>query len=181
MRVDPLPSALWRGNAAPSPSPSPSPAPERGDPIPRSVPNRDAIYRAASAHGVDPSLLASFAAQESGTPGSTTNRNVAVGADGHGRGMFQIDDRYHAIARTPGVRDPVASADYAARLVREGLDAAHHAGLRGVAAIRGAANYYHAGTIGNRESPNTRWPDSTLHYDDSLVRHYEQMRAEGHR
>jgi len=50
-----------------------------------------------------------------------------------------------------------------------------------VAAIRGAANSYHAGTIGNRESPNTRWPDATLHHDDSLVRHDEQMRAEGHR
>jgi len=103
MRVDPVPSALSRANAAPSPSP----APERGDPIPRSVPNRDAV--------------------------------------------------------------------------REGLDAAHHAGPRGVAAIRGAASSYHAGTIGNRESPNTRWPDATLHYDDSLVRHDEQMRAEGHR
>ena len=148
------------------------------DPIPRTVPDRDAIARAATEQGIDPLLLASFAAQESGSPGSTSNRNVAIGADGHGHGLFQIDDRYHPIARTADIRNPASSAGYAARLVREGLDAAHLAGMRGTAAVRGAANYYHAGTIGKREAPTTRWPDATLHYDDSLLRHYDQMRAE---
>jgi len=58
------------------------------------------IAAAAARHDVDPRLLAAIAAQETGGPGSNSGNNV-VGDGGHGRGVFQIDDRSWAFARTP--------------------------------------------------------------------------------
>src|SRR5215475_12760651 len=67
------------------------------------------IASAARRHGLDPDLLAAVAAQETGGPGTNAGRNV-VGDGGHGHGLFQIDDRWHAFARTPEVMDPASNA-----------------------------------------------------------------------
>ena len=74
------------------------------------------IASAARRHGVDPDLLAAVAAQETGGPGSNAGRNV-VGDGGHGRGLFQIDDRWHAFAESPGAMNPGQNADYAAGMI----------------------------------------------------------------
>src|SRR5215469_3544046 len=63
------------------------------------------IAGAGRHHGVDPELLAAVAAQETGGPGSNSGHNI-VGDGGHGRGVFQIDDRWHAFAQTPAAMDP---------------------------------------------------------------------------
>ena len=74
------------------------------------------IAAAARRHELDPELLAAVAAQETGGPGSNSGRNV-VGDGGHGHGIFQIDDRWHAFARTPEAMDPDRNADYAAGML----------------------------------------------------------------
>jgi peptidoglycan hydrolase-like protein with peptidoglycan-binding domain len=69
-----------------------------------------------------PGLLLAIASQE-------TDMNDVVGDGGHGRGLFQIDDRSHGVflrkqkAAGPGGRPPVpAAAEYAAGLVRFNFD-----------------------------------------------------------
>src|SRR5271155_307771 len=74
------------------------------------------IAGAARAHGLDPALLAAVAAQETGGPGSNSGANV-VGDGGHGHGVFQIDDRYHAFASTPAAMDPAQTAPSAAAML----------------------------------------------------------------
>lgn len=82
------------------------------------------IFAAARAHGLDPALLAAVAAQETGGPGATSGRNV-VGDGGHGRGVFQIDDRSWAFARTPAAMDPGRNAAMAAQILADDLRAYH--------------------------------------------------------
>ncbi|MEO9263658.1 MAG: transglycosylase SLT domain-containing protein, partial [Candidatus Baltobacteraceae bacterium] len=74
------------------------------------------IVGAARRHGLDPALLAAVAAQETGGPGSNGGANV-VGDGGHGRGLFQIDDRWHDFARSGSAMNPGANADYAAGMI----------------------------------------------------------------
>ena len=74
------------------------------------------IAGAARRYGVDPELLAAVAAQETGGPDTNAGRNV-VGDGGHGRGLFQIDDRWHAFAGSPEAMDPAKNADYAAGML----------------------------------------------------------------
>src|ERR1700738_1137529 len=78
------------------------------------------IAAAAARHHLDPRLLAAVAAQETGGPGTDSGRNV-VRDGGHGRGVFQIDDRWHAFARTPAAMDPARNADYAAGVLESNL------------------------------------------------------------
>ena len=66
------------------------------------------IAAAARQHGVDPVLLAAVAAQETGGPGADSGRNI-IGDGGHGHGIFQIDDRYHAFAATPAAAVSISS------------------------------------------------------------------------
>lgn len=122
------------------------------------------IAGAAMRHGLDPRLLAAVAAQETGGPGSNAGRNV-VGDEGHGRGLFQIDDRYHAFARSAAAMNPASNADYAAGML-SGL-------LR-----RYGGNVHQALSAYNAGAPDsigtvTQWGDgSRLGYADSVVRHY---------
>src|SRR5580658_7606111 len=74
------------------------------------------IAAAARRHGLDPELLAAVAAQETGGPGSNAGRNI-VGDGGHGRGVFQIDDRWHDFAKSSDAMDPEKNADYAAGMI----------------------------------------------------------------
>ena len=125
------------------------------------------IARAALSHGLDPALLAAVAAQETGGPGRNGGANV-VGDGGHGRGLFQIDDRWHAFAASPSAMDPAANADYAAGLLSSLL-------RRYGGNVHAALCAYNAGSP-NAEGTTTRWGDgAVVGYADSVLRHYEDI------
>lgn len=124
------------------------------------------ISAAAARHGLDPRLLAAVAAQETGGPGANAGRNV-VGDGGHGHGLFQIDDRWHAFATTSQAMDPASNADYAAGMLQELI------GRYGN--VHQALSAYNAG---NPTATGTRtdWPDGRrLGYADSVMRHYDEI------
>lgn len=125
------------------------------------------ISAAAHRHGVDPNLLAAVAAQETGGPGSNAGRNV-VGDGGHGRGIFQIDDRWHDFARTPAAMDPAKNADYAAGMISGLL-----ARLGGN--VRRALSAYNAGSP-DAVGTQTQWPGGRrLGYAESVLEHYSEI------
>jgi soluble lytic murein transglycosylase-like protein len=125
------------------------------------------IAGAAQRYRVDPALLAAVAAQETGGPGSNAGANI-VGDGGHGHGLFQIDDRWHAFASTPSAMNPEKNADYAAGMLsgllkRYGGD------------VREALSAYNAGSP-TATGTKTRWSDgSDLSYADSVLRHYQML------
>jgi transglycosylase-like protein with SLT domain len=125
------------------------------------------ISAAASKFGLDPRLLAAVAAQETGGPGSNAGRNI-VGDDGHGHGIFQIDDRFHDFAKSAAAMQPQANADYAAGMI---------AGLlkRYGGDVHKALSAYNAGNP-NATGTVTQWQDgSRLGYADSVLRHYANL------
>jgi len=125
------------------------------------------IAAAALRNRLDPRLLAAVAAQETGGPGSNSGRNI-VGDGGHGHGLFQIDDRYHAFARTPGAMQPAANAEHAAEMLRGLLD-------RYGGDTHAALSAYNAGDP-RASGTTTRWSDgATLGYADSVLRHESQL------
>jgi peptidoglycan hydrolase-like protein with peptidoglycan-binding domain len=84
-----------------------------------------------------------------------TNMRNVVGDGGHGRGLFQIDDRSHGAwlrrhgAGGPGGIPPVAAAaDYAAQLLKDNLAFGRSKGLSGDALFRFALSAYNAGAGG---------------------------------
>ncbi|MBV8333805.1 MAG: transglycosylase SLT domain-containing protein [Candidatus Eremiobacteraeota bacterium] len=111
-----------------------------------------AIAAAAARYHLDPALSAAVAAQETGGPESDSGRNI-VGDGGHGHGLFQIDDRWHAFARTAAAMDPVANADYAASLLADNLRRFH-------GDVHAALEAYNGGGAG---------------YADSVLRHYDRI------
>lgn len=125
------------------------------------------IVQAAQRYGVSARLLAAVAAQETGGPGSNAGSNI-VGDGGHGHGLFQIDDRWHAFARTAAAMKPQQNADYAAGMIsgllrRYGGD------------VHKALSAYNAGDA-NATGTITPWQDGRrLGYADSVMRHYEQL------
>jgi hypothetical protein len=119
-----------------------------------------AINSAAQKYGLDPTLLAAVAAQETGGPGAVSGRNI-VGDGGHGRGVFQIDDRWHAFAATPAAMDPAKNADYAAGLLKQNLDATH-------GDVQGALSMYNSGTA-----------TGALGYAASVLQHQAQIAGGG--
>ncbi|MBV8433965.1 MAG: lytic transglycosylase domain-containing protein [Candidatus Eremiobacteraeota bacterium] len=127
------------------------------------------IATAAQRHGVDPCLLAAVAAQETGGPDTNAGRNV-VGDGGHGRGLFQIDDRWHAFARTGAAMEPATNADYAAGMLRGLLDRYGN--------VHEALSAYNAGSP-DATGTETDWGGARLGYADSVLRHYEQIAGGG--
>jgi Transglycosylase SLT domain len=124
------------------------------------------IAAAATRHHLDPRLLAAVAAQETGGPGSDSGRNV-VGDGGHGRGLFQIDDRWHAFARSPAAMDPAQNADYAAGLLESNLNR--------YGDLRSALSAYNAGSP-SATGTRTDWGDGKpVGYADSVFRHYARL------
>lgn len=125
------------------------------------------ITSAGKRHGVDPQLLAAVAAQETGGPGSNAGANI-VGDAGHGRGLFQIDDRWHHFASTGAAMDPAKNADYAAGMIsvllkRYGGD------------IHEALSAYNAGSP-KATGTVTQWADGQrLGYADSVLKHYARL------
>ena len=125
------------------------------------------IARAARQNGLDPDLLAAVAAQETGGPGCNSGHNV-VGDGGHGRGIFQIDDRWHPFASTPSAMDPARNADYAAGMLSGLLK-------RYGGNVHAALSAYNSGSP-TATGTKTRWADgSDLGYADSVLRHYRQL------
>jgi hypothetical protein len=128
-----------------------------------------AIAAAAGRHGLDPSLLAAVAAQETGGPGSASGRNI-VGDGGHGHGLFQIDDRWHAFAKTPAAMDPAVNADYAAGML-QGLLGRYGGDLHAALSAYNAGSPNAAGSV-------TDWGGGLqLGYADSVLRHYGEIAA----
>jgi Transglycosylase SLT domain len=128
------------------------------------------IAAAAARHHLDPRLLAAVAAQETGGPGADSGRNV-VGDGGHGHGVFQIDDRWHAFARSPAAMDPARNADYAAGLLEANLG-------RYGGDVRAALSAYNAGSP-NATGTTTDWGDGRpVGYADSVLRHYARLGGE---
>lgn len=128
------------------------------------------IAQAAAAHHLDPRLLAAVAAQESGGPGSDSGRNV-VGDGGHGHGLFQIDDRTWAFARTPAAMDPAKNADAAATILADDL-------ARSGGDVRAALSRYNTGSP-DAVGTETTWGDgATLGYADSVLRHYATLASD---
>ncbi|MBV9718004.1 MAG: transglycosylase SLT domain-containing protein [Candidatus Eremiobacteraeota bacterium] len=128
------------------------------------------IAGAARKYGLDPDLLAAVAAQETGGPGSNAGRNV-IGDGGHGRGIFQIDDRWHVFASTPAAMDPAKNSDYAAGMISGLLK--EYGGN-----VHAALSAYNAGSP-TAEGTKTRWSDgSDLAYADSVMRHYRCLTGE---
>ena len=109
----------------------------------------DRIFLAAErAEGLPPRMLFALASQE-------TDMNDVVGDGGHGRGLFQIDDRWHGAflgqhgAAGPGRTPPVApAARYAAKLVRGNLEYGRRKGVRREHLLKYAASAYNAGQTG---------------------------------
>jgi hypothetical protein len=125
------------------------------------------IASAASRYGLDPNLLAAVAAQETGGPGSNGGSNI-VGDGGHGHGLFQIDDRWHDFASTPGAMDPAKNADYAAGMLSGLLQ--KYGGN-----VHEALSAYNAGSP-TATGTTTTWGDGqTLGYADSVLRHESQL------
>jgi hypothetical protein len=125
------------------------------------------IAAAASAYGLDPGLLAAVAAQETGGPGNNSGRNI-TGDAGHGHGVFQIDDRSWAFAKTPAAMDPAQNARMAASILSDDLK-------RNGGDVRAALSAYNTGSptgVGTQ----TTWGDGkTLGYADSVLRHYDDL------
>ena len=129
------------------------------------------IVSAAQRHGVDPTLLAAVAAQETGGPGSNGGRNE-VGDGGHGHGLFQIDDRWHDFAKVGAAMDPAQNADYAAGML-SGLLQRYHGDVHEALSAYNSGDPHGAGT-------STTWGDGkTLDYADSALRHYQQLQPTG--
>ncbi len=126
---------------------------------------RDRLGRAK--YGLDPTLLAAVAAQETGGPGANGGRNE-IGDGGHGRGLFQIDDRWHGFAKTPAAMNPAKNADYAAGMLSGLLK-------RYGGNVREALSAYNAGSP-TAKGTSTTWGDGqTLDYADSVLRHYQRL------
>jgi hypothetical protein len=125
------------------------------------------IASAAIRNHLDPTLLAAVAAQETGGPGSDSGANV-VGDHGHGHGLFQIDDRWHAFAATPAAMDPGANADYAAGMLRGLLD-------RYGGNVHMALSAYNAGSP-TATGTTTDWGGGqVLGYADSVLAHQARL------
>jgi hypothetical protein len=102
--------------------------------------------KAEGARKLPTGLLLAVASRE-------TNCVDKLGDNGHGRGVFQIDDRAHTAwlgenAGPNGLPPIPVAADYAAGILASGLRAAKKLKLSGDAAIKFAAAAYNAGEGG---------------------------------
>jgi hypothetical protein len=129
------------------------------------------IAGAAQKYGLDPQLLAAIAAQETGGPGANGGHNE-VGDGGHGRGLFQIDDRWHDFAKTGAAMDPAQNADYAAGML-SGLLKRYNGN------VREALSAYNSGDPQGKGTSTTWGDGQTLDYADSVMRHYRQLGGSG--
>jgi len=78
------------------------------------------VQSAAQRYHLDPALILGVIDRE------TRGRNI-IGDHGHGRGLMQIDDRFHArwLADHQAGLDPATNIDYGAHMLRQNLDHFH--------------------------------------------------------
>jgi len=126
--------------------------------LPHGFPLARIIERAAAAHGIDPKLLAAVGEQESDMGrGAGYDRTTHVGADGHGHGIWQMDDRFHTMRDAVRAgRDPAFAAGEAARQLSENMRA--------------------YGTSSGIQRYNGR--DTTLPYYHAVMRHLAHIAAD---
>jgi len=125
-------------------------------------------------NGLPRALMLAVASRETGC------RDI-VGDFGHGRGVFQIDDRFHHDwldghdAAGPGAVPPLAAAaDLAATLLADGLAVARKHALKGEAAVKFAASAYNAGVGGALGGLRRGDPDAARgggHRVEQVARH----------
>ena len=106
------------------------------------------MRKAEKRHHLPAGLLLAVASRE-------TNMEDIVGDRGHGRGLFQIDDRFHGDwlsahgapgpATTPRIGD---AADFAASMLESNLDFAVQNGVSAADRLRFACSAYNAGAGG---------------------------------
>jgi hypothetical protein len=116
-------------------------------------------HSAEQRHGLPRALMLAVASRETGC------RDI-VGDFGHGRGVFQIDDRFHHDwldahdAAAPGAVPPFkAAAELAATMLAGGLEVARAQALKDVAAVKFAAAAYNAGVGGALDGLRRGDPD----------------------
>ncbi len=137
-------------------------------------------HSAEQRHGLPGALLIAIASRETGC------RDV-VGDFGHGRGVFQIDDRFHHDwlvlqgAGEPRETPPVAAAaELAGTLLADARDVARRHGLASEAAVKFAACAYNAGVGGALEGLRRGDPDLATtgrDYGSDVVRRMHVFRA----
>jgi len=106
------------------------------------------LVRAEKRHKLPNGMLLAIASRE-------TNMQDIVGDGGHGRGLFQIDDRFHGdwlaqhgapgAGTTPHIKD---AAEYAAALLASNVVYAQGKGVRADLLVKFAASAYNAGCGG---------------------------------
>lgn len=131
-------------------------------------------------HGLPRALMLAVASRETGC------RDI-VGDFGHGRGVFQIDDRFHHDwldrhdAAGPGAVPPLAAAaELAAALLAGGLDVARKQALTDEAAVKFAAAAYNAGVGGALDGLRRGNPDLATtgrNYGADVVQRMRTFRA----
>ena len=122
----------------------------------RATDNWTAIQNAATANGIDSSLIASIGLRE------TNFRNIPENGYGpfeQGMGVFQIDARYHSDAKAIAYDIP-AAADYAAALLADSYATYMQAGYSPDMSLAGAIRSYNA-------SPATT--SELLRFDDQAL------------
>jgi hypothetical protein len=119
------------------------------------------ITSAAMKYGISPLLLASVGMQESGL------RNI-VGDNGHGRGVFQFDDRWNSRQTLIDAMDPSKAAMMAARKLRGLIDANHGNKAAALDAYNeGQLGYDRYGAGGTTKTHWSGYGD--VNYDDSVA------------
>lgn len=139
------------------------------------------IISSSTQYHIDPFLFAAVAAQESGGPGQNSGNNhveiLQDGTVGGGRGLFQLDTHWHAIARTPDAMVPALNADDAAKFLGNLLrkySSVHPSDPEAYALTAynaGAGELFKATPCGSR----TTWSDGNLCYAQSVLRHREAL------
>lgn len=72
------------------------------------------LVEAAQRHGLDEDILKAVAWQE-----SSWRADASSFDGGHGKGVMQIDDRFHEFARTEAVWDPAQNIEYGANFLAD--------------------------------------------------------------
>jgi len=148
---------------------SASHSPGDANPIPASVRYRDAIYKAATAHGVDPLLMAAQAAQESGGPTSNSGSNI-VQRGGGGHGLYQIDS---------GTYGEWLKTHHNGLNVQENANKAAEIDAQNLKVTGGnvgdAMHLYNAGHLGGATTQTTFPDGQTLSYPAAVQHHLKML------
>lgn len=132
--------------------------------------------------GLPHALLLAIASRE-------TDMDDVVGDGGHGRGLFQIDDRSHRTflaENGAGARDgkpPVrVAARYAAQLVRDNLEYARRKGVPEAQRLKFALSAYNAGpgnALAGWQAGDSDARTTGADYGRDVLRRHEHFRALG--